>query len=204
MKGRFYLGMEVHLTGNVVGHHAMIGLGCVILDSEMLQVAHFEVALLLPPGAIWEERWMNTFWIKYPKTLQHILDTAKPPADAMAEFVLWIDDMDRRYGPSLVLLSEKITVDVAWINFYLASFTTRPPLDFAYRYDSKKYELRRIWDTSSVYHGALAVRRAKIVDWGLEQALTIQNPWWSGEDGHILNAARNVAANYLLFLQSIQ
>ncbi len=65
------------------------------------------------------------------------------------------------------------------------------------------YAYRRIWDTDSAFHGAIYVMRGRVLDWGLEDALGVQNDTYVN-DHDVLHDAANVVANYVFFLRKFK
>ena len=65
------------------------------------------------------------------------------------------------------------------------------------------YAYRRIWDTDSAFHGAIYVTRGCVLDWGLDDALGVQNDTYVN-DHDVLHDAANVVANYLNFLRKFK
>lgn len=200
MQGKYYLGMDVETTGQHLATNAMIAMAFSILDSDANVVDEFKVCMLLPPGTGWEERCKREFWMQHSELLERISEQAIPPGDAMNYFVIWLDDMDIKYGKNLTILTDNPQFDVAWVNLYLSLFTTRMNLYYGYNALTKNYEFRRIWDVDSAMHGALMVRDGSVVEWGVESALGVQNPFWKN-DHDVSNDARNVAANYIMFVK---
>lgn len=197
---KVYLGMDVQTTGRLISRHAMIHLACVIVDENAKVLDKFQVALKMPPGSIWEEEWMNVFWSKHTNVLQTINDTAVDVKEAMALFVLWIDDMDMRYKQNLVLLSGKTHVDVSWINLYLSCFTYRPALHYAYSTEHKGYAWRPILDMYSIWYGVMLEKSKKE---GSNSFSLTGKPWWFTDNGDVLHGARAVAVNYVYFVSSL-
>lgn len=200
MQGKYYLGLDVETTGQHLSKNAMIAMAFSILDSDAKIVDEFKACMFIPQGTCWEERCKREFWMHHFELLDRISQEAILPIDAMNYFVIWLDDMDIKYGKNLILLTDNPQFDVAWVNLYLSLFTTR--MNLYYRYDSftKNYEFRRIWDTDSAMHGGLLVRNGSVVEWGVEDALGVQNPFWKN-DHDVMNDARNVAANYIMFVK---
>lgn len=69
--------------------------------------------------------------------------------------------------------------------------------------DGGYYTYRRIWDTDSAFHGAIYATRGRVLDWGLEDALDVQNETYAN-DHDVLHDAANVVSNYLNFLRKFK
>lgn len=201
MKGKVYLAMDIETTGQYLGRNAMIALGMVVMDDEMNILKNFTVCLK-ENGKEREERCMSEFWGKQPAELfDNIMKNGIDPSIAMNSLVDWLLDVESTYGDRLVVLSDNPSYDVAWINYYLSTYSTRPMLYYGWNEQKQEYEYRRIWDTDSVFHGALAMKKGEIVEWGLEKELDVQNVKWS--NSHVPEEdASNIAANYILFVKN--
>jgi inhibitor of KinA sporulation pathway (predicted exonuclease) len=201
----YYFAIDVETTGQFITKNAMIAFGCTIMDQEMKEVEKFSSYLRIPEDRNWEDRCVNEFWSKQPNTLDYIKKHMKNPRIEMMRFSDWMDDMDIKYGSTMIVLSDFAMYDIAWINLYLDLFTDRWALYYMlapkenWKDGEKVYWFRRIWTTDSVYHGALMNQNPdKYIQWNLEKELNIQNDKWTN-DHDPLNDARNIAANYILF-----
>ena len=206
MKGKVYLGFDVETTGQYLGRNAMVALGMKLLDDEMNELDHCSVCLK-EDGREREQRCMDEFWANHEARFKEICEKAVDPQIAMGIVVDWLVDVEKKYDGQLVLVTDNPGFDVAWINYYLSMYTKRPTLYYGL---SKKtngdafvyeYEYRRIWDTDSVFHGALIARKGEVIEWGLEKELNVQNAKWSNTHNPEEDAA-NIAANYVLFIKN--
>lgn len=203
MTSKFYLGVDVETTGQNLTQHAMIALGAVVMDEQFNELETFAGYLKMNKSRVWEQRCVDEFWSKNQTILEKIEKNANNPYVVMNSFVEWLSLLDAKFKDNLVVVSDNVGFDVAWINEYLSIYTTRPSLDYRWCDIEKKYVYRRIWDTNSVMHGALLVNTGKVIEWNVETALEVQNDRWKN-DHDPLNDARNVAANYILCIKKFR
>jgi oligoribonuclease (3'-5' exoribonuclease) len=204
MESKVFLGMDIETTGQYLGVNAMIALGMVVLDENLQQLESFSI-FLEEDGAEREQRCMDEFWAERKELFEKIMEQAIDPEEAMNAMVDWLLGVEKKYANRLVVLSDNPSFDVAWINYYLAKYTKHPMLYYGLAKTAEgdfKYEYRRIWDTDSAFHGALAATQHKVVEWGLEKELGVQNEKWSNTHDVIADAS-NIAANYALFIKKM-
>jgi hypothetical protein len=202
---KYYCAVDIEATGQFLTKNAMIALGCTIMNDKSEELDNFVGFMNVPEGRYWEKRCVDEFWSKQEETLKYIKEKSENPKDVMNKFAIWLDEMDLKYGKEMVILSDNGGYDYAWIDTYLSEFTERPSIYYRCKFndDIKGYSFRRTWDTNSVYHGASMIKKGKYVEWNLEKELECQNEKWSN-DHDPLNDARNIAANYILFIKKNQ
>lgn len=197
----FYFAIDIEATGQFLTKNAMIAFGCTLMNEKSEEVDNFVGFMKVPEGRGWETRCVEEFWSKQQETLKYIEDRSEEPEKVMLNFAEWLDKIDLKYGSEMVVLSDNGGYDYAWIDTYLSEFTTRPSIYYRLKCinTEKEYGFRRTWDTNSVYHGALTIKRkGEYVQWSLEKELGCQNDKWNN-DHNPLNDARNIAANYIMF-----
>lgn len=199
---KYYFAIDVETTGQFIDKNAMIAFGCTVMNEKMEELENFETYMEVPEGKKWEKRCVDEFWSKQEKAFNFIKNRMKSPSDEMLRFEKWLDKIDLKYGSELVVLSDTSCYDYAWINYYLGCFTGRPSIYYRLKSiedDKKQYEYRRIWDTNSIYHGALMEKKKEYIEWNLEKELECKNKKWEN-DHNSLNDARNIASNYIIFI----
>lgn len=85
----------------------------------------------------------KNFWMNNLKVLETIKKEAIGPKDAMIEFMKVINYLDENY--QLIIISDCVSFDIGFINYYLAKYLDRKPLTYDYKdnfrpvYDSDCY-----------------------------------------------------------------
>lgn len=201
---KVYLGIDIETTGQNLFRNAMIEIGASLMDETGEEIENVNLCLEMPPGTEFEKKCLDTFWIDHQEQLMRIKNLCIRPKIQMMKFADWIDKLDLKYGASLEILGDFALFDFAWINVYLSRYTDRPCLyNRAVRKEdgSVSYEFRRITDTNERYRGTLMITNPGAEEgWRIEEKLGIQNTKW-GNDHYALNDARNIAANWLLYLK---
>jgi hypothetical protein len=88
------------------------------------------------------------FWTKNILVLEEIKKNAIHPRDAMINFMESIDYLDERY--QLIIISDCVTFDIGFINYYLSKYLDRKPLTYNY-----KGEFRPVYDSDCYSRGAV-------------------------------------------------
>lgn len=162
----YYFGIDIETTGQFLNKNAIIAIGCVVINEKGEELETFESYLKIPDGRVWEERCVNEFWSKNEDTLSFIKMRMKNPIKEMILLEEWLNKIDLKYGSELVVLSDNPSFDFAWIDTYLHIFTDRPSIYYRLKTISdqgeREYGYRRVWDTNSVYHGALMQKNREI------------------------------------------
>lgn len=204
---KFYFAVDVETTGQFLNRNAMIAFGCTIMNAKSEEVDKFEGYMKIPENREMETRCYEEFWSKQKETFDFIKEKAKDHKEVMESFADWLDNMDLKYGSDLVLLSNNGGYDYAWMDTYISNYTKRSSIYYRLKSINKEtkektYGFRRTWDTNSIYHGALTLKRkGEYVEWNLEKEIGCQNNKWKN-DHNPLNDARNIASNYILFIEN--
>ena len=204
---KYYFAFDVETTGQFLDKNAMVAFGCTVMDQEMHEVDSFSAFMSIPKGKVWEDRCVSEFWSKNQEALEYIKGKMTDAREEMQRFVEWMDAIDLKYETNMVVLTDNPSYDVAWLNHYIGLYTDRHCLYYMlapkdkWENGERCYWFRRIVDTNAVYNGALTIMNPHTEHvWGLEDKLEIQNTKWEN-DHDPLNDARNIAANYILFLR---
>jgi len=110
------ISFDIETTGLACGIHSMVALGAVAFRDGK-EIAHFYGALKEWEGS---ERSASTmeFWAKNSKEWEKIQSEARPPADAIKDFVAWVDELP---GPK-VLAANPVTFDASFLFWYMAVY----------------------------------------------------------------------------------
>lgn len=203
MTSKFYLGVDVETTGQYLSINAIVALGAVVMDEQFNELETFVGYFKIPEEHVWEKRCVDEFWSKNQLMLDKFKKNAANLDLVMKSFAEWLSLLDTKFKDNLVVVSDNVGFDIAWINQYLSLYTYRPSLYYRWCDVQKKYVYRRIWDTDSVMHGALLATTGKVIEWNVESALEVQNDRWKN-DHDPLNDARNVVANYILCIKKFR
>ena len=90
----------------------------------------------------------DNFWKKNLNVLEKIKKDAINPKDAMIEFMKIINNLDSNY--QLIIISDCVSFDIGFINYYLAKYLDRKPLTYDY-----KDSFRPVYDTDSYSRGVV-------------------------------------------------
>jgi hypothetical protein len=95
------------------------------------------------------------FWSKNLEVLYEINKSPMNPLDGITEFIKLIDNLDEKY--KLIIISDCVSFDIGFINYYLAKYLNRKPLTYDY-----KGVFRPIYDTDSFSRGVVGASYNKI------------------------------------------
>jgi DNA polymerase III epsilon subunit-like protein len=90
----------------------------------------------------------KNFWQKNLHILAEIQKNPVEPLNGISQFITLIDNLDKQY--QLIIISDCITFDIGFINYYLAKYLDRKPLTYNYKGD-----FRPVYDTDSYARGFL-------------------------------------------------
>ncbi len=106
------------------------------------------IDIKLEEDQIFDKHTYDNFWIKNLNVLEIIKKNAIAPRDAMIEFMKIINYLDENY--QLIIISDCITFDIGFINYYLAKYLDRKPLTYDY-----KDTFRPVYDSDSYNRGVV-------------------------------------------------
>ncbi len=90
----------------------------------------------------------DNFWIKNVDVLNEIKKNPLQPKNAILELMKIIDYLDQNF--QLIIISDCVSFDVGFINYYLAKYLDRKPLTYNY-----KGEFRPVYDSDSYNRGVI-------------------------------------------------
>ncbi len=90
----------------------------------------------------------DNFWTKNLNVLETIKKDAINPKDAMIEFMKIINYLDENF--QLIIISDCVSFDIGFINYYLAKYLDRKPLTYDY-----KDSFRPVYDSDSYNRGVV-------------------------------------------------
>ena len=106
------------------------------------------IDLKLEDDQTFDKNTYDNFWINNINVLETIKKDAINPKDAMIEFMKIINYLDENY--QLIIISDCITFDIGFINYYLAKYLDRKPLTYDY-----KENFRPVYDSDSYNRGVV-------------------------------------------------
>jgi hypothetical protein len=106
------------------------------------------IDLKLEGDQTFDKNTYDNFWINNINVLETIKKDAINPKDAMIEFMKIINYLDENY--QLIIISDCITFDIGFINYYLAKYLDRKPLTYDY-----KENFRPVYDSDSYNRGVV-------------------------------------------------
>ena len=104
--------------------------------------------LNLDEGQEYDRDCYDNFWKKNMNVLEEIKKNAIYPRVAMTKFMKVIDELDEKY--QLIIISDCITFDIGFINYYLSKYLDRKPLTY-----NIKGNFRPVYDTDSYSRGTV-------------------------------------------------
>ena len=201
---KYYIDIDVESTGFSLKKHAMIAFGAVIWNDKSTEIDTFLGCMKVPRDRGWEKDCLNNFWKKDgAESLKIIKAKEKNPREVMSKFVVWLDKWQMKYQKDLIILSDTAGYDYSWINTYLCEFTNRHTIEYRCK-PNGVYRYHRILSTGSIYVGVLTSKTGENHESisELEDKMKIKNGKWNN-DHNPLNDARNIVANYLIYLKNI-
>jgi hypothetical protein len=121
-----YVSTDVEVDGPIPGPHSMLSLGSAAYSADKTLVATYEVNLEPLPGASGHPDTM-AWWARHPEAWEDCRRDPRPAADAMIEYVAWIDGL-----PGLpVFVGYPAAFDFLFVYWYLMRFVGRSPFSFS-------------------------------------------------------------------------
>ena len=179
------LAVDVEVSGCSVTQNGIVSMGASLQDQDSNELHTFQVNLRLPENRIYEEQCLKEFWLQNQRVYDFVQQNAVPPLKAMEEFYGFLTHVETSY-PDLILVSDNPSVDITWLNLYLAEYTDRSPLNYS---NTETYRI--IWDTHSMQKVLLSQRGDLESNLDLPEKLGFKSKWV--HDHTPLNDARTIA-----------
>lgn len=121
-----YVSTDVEADGPIPGPHSMLSLGSAAYLADKTLIATYEVNLEPLPGASGHPDTM-AWWAKHPEAWEECRRNQRPAADAMTEYVAWLDEL-----PGVpVFVAYPAGFDFMFVYWYLMRFVGRSPFSFS-------------------------------------------------------------------------
>ena len=121
-KKEIFFSLDIETNGQAPGLHSMLSLGCAAFDPETGDTLGTYFVNLLPLEGAGEDAETMEWWKKFPEKYQEATRNAVPAADAIQEFVGWVQEVAA--GRKAVAAC-KPTWDFHFIHWYLVKFLGR-------------------------------------------------------------------------------
>ena len=161
-----YVSTDVEVDGPIPGPHSMLSFGSAAYWPDKVLVSTFTANLELLPGAAGHPDTM-AWWAERPEAWKACRTELRAPADAMADYVRWLDALPGKP----VFAGFPASFDFLFVYWYLMRFAGRSPFSFAaldiktmamvvlgkeYRHCTKK-NLPRRWFDDHLPHSHVAL-----------------------------------------------
>jgi hypothetical protein len=127
----YHLVGDIEATGPCWRRDAMTCMAFVLMAPNGQITKSYKSYLALPPGAGWDERTVNEFWLKYPdvyEMTQKEVAKARQPKEVMTEFLAWVREVTKDKDVRLVF--DTAGFDAGWINYHLTSLDEKVGIDW--------------------------------------------------------------------------
>jgi DNA polymerase III epsilon subunit-like protein len=171
------LAFDVEASGSSLTQNGIVSIGASLQDKNSNELMYFQVNLSLPRGRIYEEYCLENFWLKNSEAYNFVNQNPQHPKIAMKQFCEFLEFAEEKY-PNLILVSDNPSFDIAWLNFYIAKYTERFPINYS---TNKNY--RMIFDIGSIKKTLLYIKE-----------VNFETKWVHNHNS--LNDARRIADLY--------
>lgn len=117
-----YVSTDVEADGPIPGPHSMLSFGSAAYLADKTLVATFSANLETLPGASGHPDTMK-WWSTQPAAWAACRSDLRPPVDAMAQYVAWLDALPGRP----VFVGYPAAYDFLFVYWYLMKFVGRSP-----------------------------------------------------------------------------
>lgn len=121
-----YVSTDVEVDGPIPGPHSMLSFGSAAFLADKTLVSTFSAKLELLPGASGHPDTM-AWWAKHPEAWKACRQDLSAPAEAMADYVKWLDALPARP----VFVGYPAAFDFMFVYWYLMRFAGRSPFSFS-------------------------------------------------------------------------
>ena len=140
--------IDIETSGPNIIKNGIISIGYCIGSINGKVLIKKRINMLLDNECSFDNDTLQNFWMKHLDILDKLRENQISPKDGMNEFIKDIDDYDSKY--KLIIISDNVSFDISFVNYYLAKYLDRKPLS----YKLNKY-YRSIYDTDSYARGIL-------------------------------------------------
>lgn len=117
-----YVSTDIEADGPIPGPHSMLSIASAAFLPDKTIVSSFSANLETLPGATQDPRTME-WWQGFPQAWEECRRDQRSPADAMADYVKWLQALPGRP----VFLGWPASWDFMWVYWYLVRFTGERP-----------------------------------------------------------------------------
>ena len=121
-----YVSTDVEADGPIPGPHSMLSFASAAYLADKTLVSTFASNLEPLPGASGHPDTMS-WWAKHPAAWEHSRRDQRAPADVMAAYVRWLDDLPGKP----VFVGYPAAYDFLFVYWYLIRFAGRSPFGFS-------------------------------------------------------------------------
>jgi DNA polymerase III epsilon subunit-like protein len=140
--------IDIETSGPNIIKNGIISIGYCIGSLHGKLLIKKRINMKLDDDCTFDNDTLQNFWMKHLPILEKLRENQVSPKDGMTEFTKDIDEYDSKY--KLVIISDNVSFDISFVNYYLAKYLDRKPLS----YKLNKY-YRSIYDTDSYSRGIL-------------------------------------------------
>jgi hypothetical protein len=121
-----YVSTDIEVDGPIPGPHSMLSFGSAVYLADKTLIATFSANLELLPDAVGHPDTL-AWWNQHPEAWAACRCNQRPPAEAMAEYVSWLDTL-----PGIpVFVGYPAAFDFLFVYWYLMRFVGRSPFSFS-------------------------------------------------------------------------
>lgn len=121
-----YVSTDVEVDGPIPGPHSLLSFGSAAYRADQTLIGTFTANLELLPEAQGHPDTL-AWWSRHPEAWAACRSDLRPPAEAMADYVAWLDALP---GPP-VFVGYPAAFDFLFVYWYLMRFVGRSPFSFA-------------------------------------------------------------------------
>lgn len=121
-----YVSTDVEVDGPIPGPHSMLSFGSAAFLADKTLVSTFSANLECLPGAAAHPDTL-AWWAKYPEAWEACRRDQRAPAEAMADYVKWLDGLPGQP----VFVGYPAAFDFMFVYWYLMRYVGRSPFSFS-------------------------------------------------------------------------
>lgn len=156
------MAIDIEASGQNVIKNGILSIGYYVGDCYGNKIIKGRFSFQLEKEMVFEKRCVDEFWKNHIDVLDVLQQEAQPIKEQISNFINLVDNLDEQYN--LMIISDNKDFDIGFINYYLAKYLDRNPLNFKFG----NGEYRQIYDTDSYSRGAAMMDYTK--------------PWTSDKD----------------------